>query len=83
MCSENFKKLIKKDITYVTSAKEALKEADICIIQSDWGEFKSLTPQDFKETMKTPLIIDGRRTFDPQYMIANGVKYLGIGWKNP
>jgi UDPglucose 6-dehydrogenase len=79
---DNFKKLTEKPITYATSAKEALKDADICIIQSDWSEFKSLKPEDFKELMKTPFIIDGRRTFDPKEFIGQGITYFGIGWKN-
>jgi UDPglucose 6-dehydrogenase len=80
--TENFKKLTDKNITYVSSGKEALTDADMCIIQSDWTEFKSLTSKDFKELMKTPNVIDGRRTFDPGQMIAEGVAYIGIGWKN-
>jgi UDPglucose 6-dehydrogenase len=80
--TENFKKLTDKNITYVSSGKEALKDADMCIIQSDWAEFKSLTSRDFKELMKTPNIIDGRRTYDPRQMIEDGIAYIGIGWKN-
>lgn len=79
---DNFKKLTEKPITYVSSAKEALKDADICIIQSDWSEFKSLKPEDFKGLMKKPLIIDGRRTYDPKNLLERGVTYFGIGWKN-
>lgn len=79
---DNFKKLTEKPITYVSSAKEALKDADICIIQSDWSEFKSLKPEDFKDLMKKPLIIDGRRTYDPKGLLEHGVIYFGIGWKN-
>jgi UDPglucose 6-dehydrogenase len=79
---ENFQKLTNKPIIYVKSAKEALKDADICIIQSDWSEFKSISPQEFKELMKTPLIIDGRRSFDPARIKKEGISYFGIGWKN-
>ena len=79
---DNFKKLTKKHIAYAATAKEALMGADICIIQSDWSAFKSLTAEDFKELMKKPMVIDGRRTFDPEQLIENGVTYLGIGWKN-
>lgn len=79
---DNFKRLTEKHITYANTAKEALRDADMCIIQSDWSEFKSLTPQDFKELMKTPLIIDGRRTFDPRHFIEQGITYFGIGWRN-
>ncbi|UCE72896.1 MAG: UDP-glucose/GDP-mannose dehydrogenase family protein [Methanomassiliicoccales archaeon] len=80
---DNFKELTDKPITYAASAKDALRDADICVIQSDWDEFKALKPQDFKELMKTPIIIDGRRTYDPMQMIQEGITYLGIGWKNP
>jgi UDPglucose 6-dehydrogenase len=80
--TENFKTLTDKPITYVSSAKEALKNADICVIQSDWAEHKALTPEDFKELMRSPVILDGRRTFDPNLMIQNNVIYYGIGWKN-
>jgi UDPglucose 6-dehydrogenase len=79
---ENFKKLTDKPVTYVTSAKEALKDADICIVQSDWEEFKALTPSDFRDLMKNPVILDGRRTYDPKLFIKEGVTYYGIGWKN-
>ena len=80
--TENFKKLTDKPITYALSAKEALKDADICIIQSDWAEIKSLAPQDFKDLMKESIIIDGRRTYDPRMLEENGITYYGIGWKN-
>ena len=82
MAIENFQKLTDKPITYVESAKEALKDADMCIIQSDWPEFKSISPGEFKELMKTPIIIDGRRSFDPNQVMKEGITYFGIGWKN-
>jgi hypothetical protein len=52
-------------------------------VQTDWQEFKELSPEDFKNHMKTPIVIDGRRIFDnPQDFIEAGVTYRGIGWKN-
>lgn len=80
--TENFKKLTDKPISYVGSAKEALKDSQICIIQSDWEEFKRLTPADFKALMKEPVILDGRRTYDPEAFQKEGITYYGIGWKN-
>ncbi|UCH88334.1 MAG: UDP-glucose/GDP-mannose dehydrogenase family protein [Thermoplasmata archaeon] len=80
---ENFKAAVDKPMVYAKSAKEALEGADICIIQTEWNEIKELTAEDFKSLMKTPVVVDGRRTFDdPQGIIDAGVKYLGIGWKN-
>jgi UDPglucose 6-dehydrogenase len=80
--TENFKKLTDKSITYVTSARDAIKDADICIIQSDWEEFRSLTPKELKDLMKEPVVLDGRRTFDPEAFQREGITYYGIGWKN-
>ncbi len=80
--TENFKKLTEKPINYVNSAKEALKDAEICIVQSDWKEFRELTPADFKGIMKEPVILDGRRTYDPENLKKEGITYYGIGWKN-
>jgi UDPglucose 6-dehydrogenase len=80
--TENFKKLTDKPITYTESAKEAISQADICIIQSGWKEIKDLTPSDFKGLMKSPVILDGRRTYDPVELIDQGITYYGIGWKN-
>ncbi len=79
---DNFKKLINRPIVYAKSAEEALKGSDICIIQSDWSEFKTIPPKEFKRLMKTPLIIDGRRSFDPKQLIKEGISYYGVGWKN-
>ncbi|MBU4501654.1 MAG: UDP-glucose/GDP-mannose dehydrogenase family protein [Nanoarchaeota archaeon] len=81
----NFKKLVRhKNIVYAKSAKDALKDRDACIIQSDWSEFKKLEINDFR-LMRKQIIIDGRRTFtdkDIDRFINNKIIYLGIGWKN-
>lgn len=78
----NFKELIRhRNIVYAESAKAALQKVDACIIQTAWEEFKDLRPKDFK-VMKTPVVIDGRRTFDNTEIFAKkGIVYLGIGWK--
>ena len=69
-------------ISKAACAKDALKDADLCIIQSDWPEFASLEPQDFITLMKKPVVVDGRRTYDPEKMIKSGITYVGMGWKN-
>lgn len=66
-------------ISYAESIDEALTAADACLIVTEWSQFKELTPQFFLEKMKTPIIIDGRRIYNPELFIGNGIKYLGIG----
>ena len=78
----NFKRRTNLPIKYYESWEKALKDSDFTVIQSDWQEIKKIKPEDFKRLLKTPLIIDGRRTYDPNILASEGITYYGIGWKN-
>ena len=72
-------KLIFKDsICYASSAVECLRDADCCILVTEWPEFKTLTPDFFKANMKQPILIDGRRIYDPQ-KFSKTLKFSAIG----
>ena len=51
-------------IKYAESIEEVLKNSECAILITEWDEFKNLTPEDFKKSMKTPNLVDGRRLFD-------------------
>ncbi len=53
-----------KKIEYATSIEAALKDSECAFLITEWDEFKSLSPDDFKKHMKTPNLIDGRRIYD-------------------
>ena len=76
---ENFKKLYPKEINYTISPEEALKDANICFIFTEWNEIKNIKPEKYKELMKTPLIYDGRNIYNLQEMKKNGIEYYSIG----
>jgi UDPglucose 6-dehydrogenase len=77
-----FKPLTDLPIGYMDTLEEALDGADFAVVQSDWQEIKDVKPETFKRLLKTPVIIDGRRSYDPEAVKAGGVDYKGIGWKN-
>lgn len=79
---KNFKKLTKLSIEYFEEWEDALLGADFAVIQADWQIIKEIKPKDFKRLLKSPIIFDGRRTYDPSKLVTKGVKYYGIGWKN-
>ena len=79
---ENFKRLIDLPIEYYEDLVETLRDSDVAVIQSDWKEIRDIKADDFKRLLRKPIVVDGRRTYDPQELLDNGVKYLGIGWKN-
>jgi UDPglucose 6-dehydrogenase len=53
-------------VQYASSAIECLKNADCCMLVTEWDEFKKLTPEDFTQNMRFPVLIDGRRIFNPE-----------------
>lgn len=75
----NFKKIYGDKITYSESPEEALKDASICFIFTEWDEFKNLKPEKYKELMKTPLVYDGRNIYTLKEMKDNGIEYYSVG----
>ena len=68
-------------IQYSNSAIDCLKNADTAILVTEWDEFKKLTPDDFTKNMKQPILIDGRRIYDPRTFSAK-LKFAAIGLGN-
>lgn len=85
VAEENFKKKYPEgkngrgSITYVQSAKEALKDAEICFMFTEWKEMKELAPSDFKKEMRIPLVYDGRNIYNKTEMKEAGIEYYSIG----
>jgi UDPglucose 6-dehydrogenase len=61
---------------------DALKGANVCFAFTEWPQIRSLTPEDFKAHMRTPLVYDGRNLFNPHEMAEAGVEYHSIGRKS-
>ena len=70
--------IFKNKIKYATSTISCLKNADCCILVTEWDEFKKLTPEDFTANMKQPILIDGRRIYNPE-LYKNKMEFTAIG----
>lgn len=85
VAAENFKKRYpegkckKGTIRYVDSPEEALRDANICFIFTEWKQIKELPESTFKSEMAIPLVYDGRNIFDKKKMQEAGVEYYSIG----
>lgn len=77
--ADNFKKKYPTEITYVSSPEEALEEANVCFIFTEWEEIKAITPETYARLMQTPLVYDGRNLYDLKEMKEGGVEYYSIG----
>ena len=67
-------------IRFAVSVVECLRNADCCLLVTEWDEFKRLGPADFVENMRHPILIDGRRIYDPKDFIGKMTfKAIGLG----
>jgi UDPglucose 6-dehydrogenase len=72
------KTIFKNKIEYASSAIDCLKESDCCVLVTEWPEFKKLTPEDFIKNMKQPVLIDGRRIYDPE-TFGKKMRFVALG----
>jgi UDPglucose 6-dehydrogenase len=66
-------------IAFADDMYELLEGVDALFLLTEWEEF--LTP-DFtklKRLMKQSIIFDGRNVYEPNEMLKEGIKYIGIG----
>jgi UDPglucose 6-dehydrogenase len=58
---------------------EALKGADALVICTEWDAFRSPDLVEMKSLMVTPVIVDGRNLYEPEYMRQQGFVYYSVG----
>jgi len=82
---ENFSKAMSKyneydlsKIVYFDTPQDAVKDADICFIFTEWSEVKAMKPEEFK-VMRNPIVMDGRNCFCLSDMQKAEITYVSIG----
>lgn len=68
-----------KNIEFCGDAYETAAGADALVIITDWNEFKQLDMSRILDSMKQPVIVDGRNIYDPEVMNELGFTYRGFG----
>jgi UDPglucose 6-dehydrogenase len=66
-------------VEYASSALEALREADACVLVTEWQEFVELDWAAAQKTMSHPIVVDGRNSLDGVRLAELGFLYEGIG----
>lgn len=85
IAADNFKKKypegsnLRGTIHYVQTPEEALQDANICFVFTEWKEIRDIKPETFKQYMKIPLVYDGRNLYGIQDMQNAGIEYYSIG----
>jgi UDPglucose 6-dehydrogenase len=58
---------------------EMVKNADAVILMTPWNEFKQLDMKRIKDSLRSPVLIDGRNLYEPTEMRDLGFEYRGVG----
>ncbi len=66
-------------LTLAGTKEAALQGADALVIVTEWRTFKTPDFELIKNTLKQPVIVDGRNLFDPKAMRDRGFTYYAIG----
>ena len=75
----NYKKIYPNQIEYMETPQEALKDADLCFIFTEWEQIKNVKPIEFKQLMKKAVVYDGRNIYSLEEMKNANVEYYSIG----
>jgi len=75
---ENAGKIL-KGITFSKDCYQAVEDADLLIILTEWNEFRQLPLLEIKKLMRKLNIVDGRNIYDPKKVREMGFSYLGVG----
>ncbi len=66
-------------VVYVDSAEAAAQGADALLVLTEWQEFQQLDFARVKQSLRYPIVIDGRNLFDPDTMRQHSFIYLSMG----
>ena len=66
-------------LTYVGSAEDALADAELTMLLTEWDEFVRLDPASTGDLVAAKKILDGRNALDPQSWRVAGWEYRGMG----
>ena len=72
-------RLILPEVDYLRDAYAVANGADGLIVVTEWNEFRNLDLARIKNSMRRPVLIDGRNIYDPFSVRELGFTYRGIG----
>ena len=67
------------NLCYAEDSYAAAENADAVVILTDWAEFKQLDLIRLNQSLRFPIVIDGRNLFDPVHMSNHGFTYISVG----
>ncbi len=67
------------DIDYAANVYEVARDADALVLVTEWNEFKQVDLARLAQSMKQPVLFDGRRIYSAAKAAKAGLEYYAIG----
>ncbi|QNN53972.1 UDP-glucose dehydrogenase family protein [Nocardioides mesophilus] len=67
------------DLTFVETVEEAVADAEVVLLLTEWREYLDLEPQVIAKLVEVPRIVDGRNCLQPEQWRAAGWTYRALG----
>ncbi len=58
---------------------EAIRGADAVVVTTEWDQVRAISPETFVDALGHPIVIDARNAFEPDEMLAAGLRYHAMG----
>ncbi len=66
-------------LVFANTKEEALRGADVLAICTEWKNFRAPDFELIRQTLRRPVIFDGRNLYDPKHLCEMGIIYYAIG----
>lgn len=74
-----FAEYLGNEVRLYTKRYDCLEKADALLVLTEWNQFREPDFYLIKETLKHPVIFDGRNLYQPKRLRSMGIDYFCIG----
>jgi UDPglucose 6-dehydrogenase len=66
-------------VTYCPHGYDAIEGCDVLVLATEWSEYKRIDFGTVRNLMRGNVVFDGRNMFDPDEVVVEGLRYIGVG----
>ena len=73
------KSFFQDKVVFAEDSENCIRGADVCVIITEWNEFRAISASKFSDLMNGNVVVDLRNIYSPDEMRGAGLKYSSIG----
>ena len=66
-------------VVFAEDSENCIRGADVCVIITEWNEFRAISASKFSDLMNGNVVVDLRNIYSPDEMRGAGLNYSSIG----